>query len=113
MAQKVTVSITSDLSGEAGAETVAFAWKGSAYEIDLTAKEVEKIEKALQAVIDASRKIGKTGSAKPSGSRSARRSQSDYDPAAVRAWATANGVTVSPRGRISAEVVEKYKTFNA
>jgi Lsr2 len=31
------------------------------------------------------------------------------DHAAVRAWAAANGVTVSPRGRIKDEVVEAYR----
>lgn len=31
------------------------------------------------------------------------------DTAAVRAWAAANGVTVSPRGRIKDEVIEAYR----
>ena len=31
------------------------------------------------------------------------------DNAAVRAWAAANGVTVSPRGRIKDEVIEAYR----
>jgi amphi-Trp domain-containing protein len=54
-------------------------------------------------------------SAKP---RRARRSASasadkstfnGVDQAAVRAWAAANGLTVSPRGRIKAEVVQAYR----
>jgi hypothetical protein len=31
------------------------------------------------------------------------------DSAAVRAWAAANGLTVSPRGRIKDEVIEVYR----
>jgi hypothetical protein len=31
------------------------------------------------------------------------------DTAAVRAWAAANGLTVSPRGRIKDEVLQAYR----
>ena len=31
------------------------------------------------------------------------------DPAAVRAWAKGNGVEVSPRGRIKADVIEAFR----
>ena len=37
------------------------------------------------------------------------RSSSDVNPKAVRAWAEANGVTISPRGRIKADVLEQYR----
>lgn len=33
----------------------------------------------------------------------------DAEPKAVRAWAEANGVAVSPRGRIKAEILEQYR----
>jgi len=45
----------------------------------------------------------------------ARRKPSSGDddaPKAVRAWAEANGVAVSARGRISAKVQEQYKAAN-
>ncbi|SDY87034.1 Lsr2 protein [Geodermatophilus africanus] len=32
-----------------------------------------------------------------------------YDPAAVRAWAAGQGIEVNARGRIKAEVVEKFR----
>jgi amphi-Trp domain-containing protein len=38
-----------------------------------------------------------------------RPSLNGVDNAAVRAWAAANGVTVSPRGRIKDEVIEAYR----
>ena len=34
---------------------------------------------------------------------------SGYDPAAVRAWAAGQGIVVNARGRIKAEVVEKFR----
>jgi hypothetical protein len=32
-----------------------------------------------------------------------------YDPAAVRAWAAGRGIAVNARGRIKADVVEKFR----
>lgn len=37
---------------------------------------------------------------------------SGLDARAVREWAQSNGVAVSPRGRISGEVLEKYRAAN-
>jgi amphi-Trp domain-containing protein len=53
----------------------------------------------------------------PTGPRRGRRKAAEtgqaafngVDTAAVRAWATANGLTVSPRGRIKDEVIEAYR----
>lgn len=36
-----------------------------------------------------------------------------YDPAVVREWAVENGVEVSPRGRISGDVLDAYNLSNA
>jgi hypothetical protein len=33
---------------------------------------------------------------------------SGYDPAAVRAWANGQGIVISARGRIKADVVEQF-----
>jgi hypothetical protein len=32
-----------------------------------------------------------------------------YDPAAVRAWAAGQGIEVNARGRIKADVVERFR----
>lgn len=56
MAQKVT--FVDDMDGSEGAETVSFAFKGKAYEIDLSSKNVDKLMKALQPFIDAGRASG-------------------------------------------------------
>ena len=36
-------------------------------------------------------------------------SYSGYEPAAVRAWASGRGIEVNVRGRIKADVVEKFR----
>jgi hypothetical protein len=33
----------------------------------------------------------------------------EVDTSAVRAWAAAHGIPVSPRGRISASVIEQFR----
>lgn len=112
MAQKTFVQLTDDLDGrpieDGDGETVAFAYRGLSYEIDLNNKNLEKFDNALSTYIDAARKVSGTGGRR---SRAAGRSTptvGDVDPKAVRAWAEANGVEVSPRGRLKAEVVEQY-----
>ena len=37
----------------------------------------------------------------------------DYDPKAVRAWAEGQGLEVSQRGRVPAELITKFQEANA
>ena len=99
MAKSVSVVVTDDLDGSSDAETVAFS-----FEIDLGKKNRVKFEKSLQPFMDAGRRTALRRTAKP-----ARGARSRTDNAAVRAWATAQGLKVSERGRISADVVSKYE----
>lgn len=104
MASKITVTLTDDIDGTPAESTVSFAYAGTAYEIDLNSKHLEGLEKALAPFIEAGRKAGRAGT--PARST---RAKSDVDPKAVRAWATSNGIEISARGRIPADIVEKYK----
>ena len=58
MAKKEVVTITDDIDGRAGAETVTFAYAGRSYEIDLGEKNKAKLEKALEPFIGPARKVG-------------------------------------------------------
>jgi len=106
MAQSVSVIITDDLDGTEGAQTVAFGFEGASYEIDLSAKNRARLEKALAPFIAASRKAPRRGRARGSG-RTGGGGQPDR--AAIRAWAKTAGLQVSERGRISAELIRQYK----
>ena len=106
MAQKVNVLLVDDLDGESAAdETVRFGLDGRDLELDLSADNAAAMRETLRKYVDAARK---TGSSK-TGRASTRRTVTDVDPKAVRAWAAANGREVSSRGRIPAEVVEAYR----
>jgi Lsr2 len=104
MAKTVSVVVTDDLDGSPEAETVAFAFNGQSYEIDLAQKNLAKFEKSLRPFIDAGRRTANRRTAKP-----ARGSGARIDRAAVRTWAASQGIKVSERGRISADVLRQYE----
>ena len=105
MATKTNVLLVDDLTDQPADTTVAFGLDNKDYEIDLTEANADELRETLRKYVDAARK---TGSSK-TGRASARRTVTDVDPKAVRAWAAANGREVSSRGRIPAEVVEAYR----
>lgn len=112
MAQKTTVHLVDDITGETiedgTGRTIAFAVDGVQYEIDLAEKQADKFAKALDPYVTHARKIGgRRAAATPS--RGGGKASRDYDPKAVRAWAQSNNVQLPPRGRIPADVIEKYK----
>lgn len=106
MSTRQVVTIVDDINGREGAETVAFAYSGRSYEIDLGEKNKAKLEKALEPFIFAARTVG--GSARPS-VRKASASPVSVDRHAVRAWATEQGLEVAKRGRIAKTVLEAFR----
>lgn len=110
MAQKEVVTITDDIDGRAGAETVSFAYAGRSYEIDLGEKNRAKLEKALEPFIGAARKVGRgrSGAVKSSRGSATRGSSSGIDLHVVRAWAAEQGIEVAKRGRLAKNVLEAF-----
>lgn len=105
MARRVQIVIDDDLDGGPADETVSFAIDGESYEIDLSAKNAEKFRRALRPYIENAR----AAEAKSRKTRSRPRPAGRKDLAAVREWARSNGIPVSQRGRISAEVISRYE----
>jgi hypothetical protein len=102
VAQRTQVLYVDDIDGSAADGTVRFGLGGTDYEIDLSKKHADQFEKALSPFIAAARKVPTTR--RPArGSRAARHDQSD-----VRAWARAQGIKISDRGRIPADILAKY-----
>ena len=105
MASIVSVVVTDDLDGSEGAETVAFGLDGVTYEIDLAGKNRAKLEKAIAPYIGAARRVSRR---RPRAA-STRQPGGRVDRAAVRVWAKEQGLKVSERGRISADLMERYE----
>jgi len=106
MAQRVQILLVCDLHDDdtAGTETVTFTVDGSSYEIDVCDAHSKQLHEAFAPFVAAGRRASRGGGS----GRRGRRGSGGFDPAAVRAWAKDNGVKVSERGRISADVLEKY-----
>ncbi len=104
MAQRMQILYVDDIDGSEAEGTVRFGFDGTDYEIDLNKKHAEQLAKAIGPYVEAARKVSSARRA-ARGSRSARHNQSD-----VRAWARAQGLKVSDRGRIPADVLAKYES---
>lgn len=117
MAQKTVITLTDDIDGSEASETVVFGLDGATYEVDLNEAHAEDLREVLAPYVGVARRAGGAGGGgvrrSSRGSAAPRpRGADDVDPKAVRAWAEANGVEVSARGRLSATVVEQYKAAN-
>jgi hypothetical protein len=110
--EEVTVSLIDDFDGTEAAETVKFSIDGKSYEIDLSKGNANELRRTLRPYIDRSRTARRAPAARRaggSGRRGPSRRSEGYDRTEVRAWAKANRIKVAPRGRISNDVVEKWR----
>jgi hypothetical protein len=104
MATKITVALEDDLDGGPAVETVRFSVGGAEYQIDLNKKNAAAFRKKLAPFIEHARRAGR-GPRRRAGRSAAGRERG----AAIRAWASEQGIAVSARGRIPAGVVEQYE----
>jgi hypothetical protein len=105
MATKTMITLEDDYDGGTADETVRFNLDGASYEIDLSNKNADKLRKALSPFLEAARRTGGRSTTK----RGFDLSAGAVDTKAVRAWAASNGVSVSSRGRIPAQIIEQYR----
>ena len=112
--EELTVTMIDDLDGSQAVETIAFALEGVNYEIDLSKRNVNGLRRALKPYVEGGRKVGRASVNRAAKGR--RRSTSarteGYDRAEARAWAKSHRIKVAPRGRISNEVVERWRQSN-
>jgi hypothetical protein len=112
MAQRTVIRLVDDLDDteivEGAGQTVVFALDGRQYQIDLTNEHADEMRAALERYVRAARKVG--GRQSRAGVTSTKSAASvDYSPQAVRAWAKAKKIEVSPRGRIPQSVVDQFR----
>ena len=104
MAQKITVTLEDDLDGGPADETLQFSVGGAQYEIDLSKKNARAFRRQVAPFIEDARRAGRGQRRQPGRAQSGRRPSSE-----VRAWAKDQGIAVSERGRIPADVVQQYE----
>lgn len=114
MAQKVITELVDDLDGSEADQTVEFGLEGVSFEIDLNDENAERLREGLRDYIDAARRVGRHGTpgrgrkaraATGATSRNGRPARTEPEQlAAIRDWARKQGMVVSDRGRIPADV---------
>ena len=102
MATKVLTTLQDDIDGSDATETVRFALDGVEWEIDLSERNANRLRNNLSVFIAHGRKVGGKRGRKPA-------SPNPTDTQAVRKWAQANDIEVNARGRIPAEVIQRYR----
>lgn len=107
MARRQVTILVDDLTGnelrDGTGETVSFGLDGVEYELDVDRPAADELRSALAPFVAAARRV--TGR----GSVSSHLVKTPAAPTAVRAWAAANGIEVSNRGRIPADVVARFE----
>jgi len=104
MAKRTVVTLEDDLEGGPADETLRFGVDGSEYEIDLNKKNAAALHKLLAPFVERARKAGST-SHRPVRTAASRRRSRD-----IRRWAMEQGIELADRGRIPANVVDKYES---
>ena len=113
MAKKTLVQLVDDFSGDpidnGEGRTVVFSFDGAEYEIDLSSEHIDDFQKALEPFVRASRRVsGRRATRGGAGSRRGNSGGGSGETAAIREWAESQGLKVASRGRIPADIVERY-----
>ena len=110
MARRIVHQLVDDIDGtvlEIGeGETVNFSLDGRAYELDLSDANAAAFRDILAPYVSAGRSTSTSSASAGARKRKSAGAQRDYT--AIRAWAAANGFTVSERGRVPAQVLDPY-----
>ena len=106
MAQKVQVILVDDIDGGEAQETVSFSLDGVSYELDLSKKNAAKLRDTLAPFVASARRISGRGRGRGRGRAGGTRGT---DTSAIRQWARDQGLKVSDRGRVPADILAKYE----
>jgi hypothetical protein len=107
VAQKTIIKTYDDLDGseiDAEGKSVTFSLEGATYEIDLSSKNVEKMRRDFAVYTEKARKVSRGSRATSKAAEPA-----PLDTRAVRVWAEEQGLEVSARGRLSTDLIERYR----
>lgn len=114
MARRVTTLLTDDLNGDPAHETLKFGLDGVDYEIDLSEDNATRLRDHLADYVDSARKLRRERKTPATYRRT--RVPADGNATqtrAIREWARSQDIEVSDRGRLPAEVVERYELAHA
>jgi hypothetical protein len=115
VAQRIQVLLVCDMHEDEtpGTETMTFALDGTSYEIDVCEQHAVKLRERFAPYIGAGRRAGGRSDSSSGRSRRRRSRGGSGDAARIREWARSQGLAVPERGRIPADLAEKYAAANS
>ncbi|GAA3148177.1 MULTISPECIES: Lsr2 family protein [Rhodococcus] len=96
MATVTTTAVVDDFDRSPNATTIQFSVGKSFYEIDLNAEHTDELYEALRPYINKARRM------------KAPKADKRTEHNKIRDWAKKEGLEVSDRGRLSAELIQQY-----
>ncbi|WP_214411531.1 histone-like nucleoid-structuring protein Lsr2 [Sphaerisporangium fuscum] len=108
MATQIQKLVIDDLDGSEAKETVMFAIDGTEYEIDLSDDNAKSLRAALTPYIACARRSPAAAGRGRKRAGAPQRPSRDRS-SEIRAWAKAQGLEVSERGRIASHIVARYE----
>src|SRR5260370_35288862 len=102
MARRTSVTLQDDLDGGPAEETLRFGISGAEYEIDLNSRNAARLRSQLAPFVEHARKAGKMPR------RAVRTAASRRRTREIRAWAQAQGIELTGRGRIPPTVAAQH-----
>lgn len=115
MRKEITdVQLVDDIDGSPATTTIEFSVGGKNYIIDLSEANATAFNAALAPYIEHARRTrrGPANKRKSRSSSEAARAKRQKN-AQIRAWALANGVTVSKRGQLGQDTIAAYEAAHA
>ena len=111
MAKETVEVLVDDLDGSEALESVRIGWNGQWRELELSEKNLAALSRTFDKFWNVARPVREAGTSRrrrSAGSTSARSTNGQRDPKAIRVWAKENGLPVPSRGRIPRDVEEQY-----
>ena len=107
--QRNQLVLIDDIDGSEGAKTVTFGLDGNTYEIELSEANAAALREAIAPYLAVGRPISSTGKAR----QPRRRAATSNSATEIRAWAQEQGMAVSARGRVPAEIRQAYEAAHS
>jgi Lsr2 len=98
--------LADDMDGDDATEVVALSYRGVDYEMDLTEKRASALDHLLSPYLAGARRVTAKRAVVR---RRAATTKVSQDPREIRAWAKNQGIVIADRGRVSAEVMRRYR----
>ncbi|WOQ16293.1 Lsr2 family protein [Raineyella sp. W15-4] len=109
MARRTQIVLEDDVDKSPAEHEVSFTFEGVSYEIDLNAEHYTELQEAVAPWITHARRISGRRAVRRTGAVPAPKESEGPTATEIREWAREQGIEVSARGRVPANVRAAYE----